>query len=147
MDFYDSTRPDLIPAGSYAALYYDGDFAASPEAMARLGPVRWITVTGDYEHCGLADFEQGNPVFSVPGALYTWVQGRITMGKRARVYCDLSNLPRVRNLLVGVDSYEVWLATLDGSKLSPGFTPGLWGVQYQGGESADYDVSCLYGAW
>jgi hypothetical protein len=147
MDFYDSVRPGLIPAGSYAALYYDGDFAAAPEATARLGPVRWITVTGDFLHCGIADFERGNPVFSVPGALRAWVQGRISMGKRARVYSDLANLPTVRSLLAGLDSYEVWLATLDGSKLSASFTPGLWGVQYDGGETAEFDTSVLYLAW
>lgn len=147
MDFYDSTRPGLIPARSYACLYYDGEFAAAPEAAERLGPVRWITVTGDFLHCGVADFERGNPVFSVRGSLRSWVQGRISMGKRARVYSDLANLPTVRDLLAGLDSYEVWVATLDGNKLSASYTPGLWGVQYDGGERAEFDTSTLYGSW
>jgi hypothetical protein len=146
MDFYDSTQPDLIPEDTYAALYYDGDYAATPEQAKRFAAVRWITILGDYANCGIADFEQGNPVYSQPGALRAFVQGRMNMGKRARVYSDLSNLPTVRSELDGLD-YLVWLATLDGNKLSPNYTPGLWGVQFAGGPTADYDTSILYGTW
>jgi hypothetical protein len=146
MDFYDSTQPDLIPEDTYAALYYDGDYAATPEEAKRFAAVRWITILGDYANCGIADFEQGNPVYSQPGALRAFVQGRMNMGKRARVYSDLSNLPTVRSELDGLD-YLVWLATLDGNKLSPNYTPGLWGVQFAGGPTADYDTSILYGTW
>jgi len=146
MDFYDSTQPDLIPEGTYACLYYDGDYAATAEQAKRFAAVRWITILGDYANCGIADFEQGNPVFSQPGALRAFVQGRMNMGKRARVYSDLSNLPAVRSELDGLD-YLVWLATLDGNQLSPNYTPGLWGVQYAGGPTAEYDTSILYGVW
>jgi hypothetical protein len=68
------------------------------------------------------------------------------MGKRARVYSDRSNLPAVRSELHGLE-YPVWLATLDGNKLSADYTPGLWGVQFAGGPTADYDTSVLYGTW
>ena len=68
------------------------------------------------------------------------------MGKRARVYSDLSNLPTVRSELDGLD-YLVWLATLDGNKLSANYTPGLWGVQFAGGPTAEYDTSILYCTW
>jgi hypothetical protein len=146
MDFYDSTQPELIPEGTHACLYYDGDYAATAEQAKRFSAVRWITVLGDYANCGIADFEQGNAVFSQPGALRAFVQGRIDMGKRARVYSDLSNLPTVRSELDGL-AYLVWLATLDGNKLSADYTPGLWGVQFAGGPTANYDTSVLYGTW
>ena len=67
MDFYGPTQPDLIPEGSYACLYYDGDYAATAEQAKRFAAVRWITMLGDYANCGIADFELGNPVFSQPG--------------------------------------------------------------------------------
>lgn len=147
MDFYDSTRPELIPDGKYACLYYDGDYAAHPDAVLRLGPVRWITVTGDFRTCGAADYERGNEVFSKPGALRAWVAGRTQqLGKRARVYCDRDNLTEVRAKLTGLD-WELWLATLDGNVLLPSYAPNLWAVQYAGGPDADYDTSVLYGAW
>ena len=68
------------------------------------------------------------------------------MGTRARVYCDRANLPKVRSVLEGLN-YLVWISTLDGDKLSPGYTPGLWGVQFAGGLTAEYDTSVLYGVW
>jgi hypothetical protein len=146
MDFYDSTQPEEIPAGSHACLYYDGDYAASPEQASRFAATRWITVLGDYRNCGIADFEAGNEVYSKPGALRAYVEGRKSMNVRARVYSDLSNLPTVRSELEGLE-YLVWLSTLDGNKLSPGYTPGLWGVQFAGGPTAAYDTSVLYGVW
>jgi hypothetical protein len=146
MDFYDSTRPELIPAHSHACLYYDGDYAATTAQAARFESVRWITVYGNYETCGIADFEPGNGVYDIPGALRGFVEGRLASGHRARVYCDRENLPRARAQLEGLD-YLVWLGTLDGDKLSAGATPGLWAVQYAGGEHADYDTSILYGTW
>lgn len=146
MDFYDSTQPNLIPAGSHACLYYDGDYAATAEEAKRFAAVRWITVLGDYKNCGAADYEAGNEVFSKPGALRAFVEGRISMGARARVYTDLANLAKVRAEMEGLE-YLVWLGTLDGRKLSADYTPGLWGVQYAGGVDADYDTSVLYGTW
>jgi hypothetical protein len=146
MDFYDSTEPAKIPAGSHACLYYDGEYAASEFLEVGFAAVRWITVTGDWEHCGIADFEKGNPVFSVDDALRTWVQGRLANGHRARVYCDRDNLPEVQEQLEGL-KWELWVATLDGDVLSADWAPNLWAVQYGGGEHAPYDKSILYGQW
>jgi len=146
MEFYDSTQPEKIPAGAHACLYTDGDYAATAEQAKRFAATRWITVLGDFRNAGIADYEAGNEVFSVPGTLRLWVAGRIGMGTRARVYCDRANLPKVRSELEGLD-YLVWLATLDGDKLSKDWTPGLWGVQFAGGMTADFDTSVLYGEW
>jgi hypothetical protein len=146
MEFYDSTDPGKIPAHSRACLYYDGVYAATTIQAARFEAVRWITVYGNYSDCGIADYEEHNPVYDLPGALRGFVEGRLASGHRARVYCNRANLPKVRAQLEGLD-YLVWLATLDGDKLSPGATPGLWAVQYAGGVDADYDTSILYGTW
>lgn len=146
MDFYDSTQPDLIPAGTAACLYYDGLYAATREQAKRFKAVRWITVLGDYLSCGIADFEAGNEVYDKAGALREYVQGRRDHGWRARVYCNRANLAKVRADLEGL-SYLVWIGTLDGNKLSPDWTAGLWAVQYAGGETASYDTSILYGVW
>jgi hypothetical protein len=144
--FYDSVAPAKIPIGTSACLYYDGDYAATQDDASRFQRVRWITVEGDYEHCGIADYEAGNEVFSEEGELEVWVKGRIAMGKRARVYCDRDNLPEVRELLGDLD-YLVWVSTLDGDPLTASWTEGLWAVQYRGGASAEFDTSVLYGEW
>jgi hypothetical protein len=146
MIVYDAVIPGNIPAGASACLYYDGDWPATQAEAARFAAVRWITVTGDYAHCGIADYEKGNAVFSQDGALRAWVTGRRSMGKRARVYCDRSNYPEVQELLVGT-VWELWVATLDGQVLTAAWAPNLWAVQYAGGQGAPFDVSVLYGTW
>lgn len=146
--FYDSVTPEQIPADAIAAcLYYDGDWKATPEEAQRFKHVRWITVTGDWQNCGIADFEEGNPVYDNADALRTYVAGRIGMNKRARVYTDRANLPTVRQRLEGL-SYLVWIGTLDGTMLEPDYTEGLWAVQFQGATvHGNYDTSILYKPW
>lgn len=147
MEFYDSVSPAKIMAGAHACLYHDGEFAATEADAERFAAVRWITVIGDWENCGIADYERGNPVFSVNDALRAWVEGRRRNHHRARVYCDRANLPEVRDQLEGLDGWELWAATLDGDVLSPDWAPNLWAVQYAGGPTANYDTSILYGEW
>ena len=147
MEFYDSVRPASIADGAHACLYHDGLYAVPDLAVAdRFAAVRWITVIGDYDNCGIADYEQGNPVFSVNDALRTWVQGRRDHDHRARVYCDRANLDEVRDQLEGLD-WELWVATLDGDVLSADWAPNLWAVQFAGGVGAPRDASILYGKW
>jgi hypothetical protein len=88
VDFYDSTRPGLIPAGSYACLYFDGLYKATAEDAARFHQVRWITVEGGAAaaaHTGCIDFEEGNPAFT-GSRLRDWAEARRAMNCRARVY-------------------------------------------------------------
>lgn len=143
-DFHDSARVGLIPGGD-AALYFDGRFAATAEQAKRFGRVRWITVIGDYRHCGIIDYEPGEADYS-PGRLRAFVQGRKDMNRRARVYCDRSDFPGAQEAVKGLP-VEWWISTLDGNKLSPHWTPGLWAVQYEGGMTAQFDTSVLYGQW
>jgi hypothetical protein len=146
--FYDSVSPLLIPGKSAACLYYDGLYRVGQPVpvniASRFSAIRWITVLGDYVNCGIADYEAGNEVYSIPGELRKWVQGRLAKGMRARVYCDRSNIESVREETAGLH-HEWWIATLDGNQLSKDYLPNMWGVQYLGNNR--YDESILYGAW
>lgn len=91
VQFYDSVKPWLIPSADAAALYYDGLYGTAGRGAAHLFRlVRWITVTGDALHCGIADYEVGNPVFSEAGILRGWAEYRISHNRRARVYVQRS---------------------------------------------------------
>jgi hypothetical protein len=145
-DFYDSTQPNLIPSGAkYVVAYYDGNYAWHDWEAKRFPHVRWITISDNWEECGIIDFEPGNPAYS-DALLERYVNGRTSRGKRARVYCDRNDLPRVQKVL-GRYRYELWISTLDGDKLHREYVHNLWGVQYYGGPQAPYDVSILYGEW
>lgn len=146
VEFYDAIKYWLIPDWSKAALYYDGEFACPVREASRLQMVRWITIGADYRHCGITDYEPGNPVFDQPGLLREFVAGRLGMRKRARVYCDRDNVPRAAAELEGLP-FEWWIATLDGDKLTPDYLPYLWAVQYQGGPNGTVDRSVLYRDW
>jgi hypothetical protein len=145
--FYDSTDPEKIPAGARACLYADGDFASGRADLGEFAGVKWITVLGN-QWAQIADFEQGNGVFANGDALRVWAGGMAHQGVEPIVYCDLANLSTVRARLAGFGRpYLLWLATLDGNRLGADYTPGLWAVQYEGGETAPYDTSVLYGTW
>jgi hypothetical protein len=150
MDIYDSTKVHLLPASAHVLVYVDGRYAVSPAdpALKRFAAVRWITVTGNWRDAGAADFERGNAIYAEPSALREWVQGRASINTRARVYHDRADTGLVRSRLFGLEAhYEHWIATLDGDKLSPGYLPNMWAVQYAGGVTANYDTSVLYGIW
>ena len=68
MNFYDSTRPKLIPAGAHACLYFDGKYAATKQDAKRFAAVRWITVLGNHRDCGVADYEAGNEIYAKAAA-------------------------------------------------------------------------------
>jgi len=149
-DIYDSTKPYLMPEKSNVMVYVDGRYAVNPAdpVLKRFAGVRWITVLGNYDDAGAADYEYGNHIYSQPGALRTWVQGRAARNMRARVYHNRSDTGKVLAELYGLEGrYENWVATLDGNKLSAGYLPHMWAVQYAGGVNAAYDTSILYGEW
>ena len=146
--FYDAARYENIPDHAYACVYADGIYACPPAQTVRFRATRWITVLGGADaakYAGILDYELGNEAFA-GDELREWVAARAAMKCRARVYCDRANLPAVRSKLEGLQ-YLVWIATLDGDRLSADWTPGLWGVQYAGGQTAEFDTSVLYGTW
>lgn len=146
--FYDSTQPGKLPH-ALVALYCDGDYAAGETGLGEFSGIKWITVLGN-QFAQIADFEPRNAVYENETALARWAGGMQHQGVTPIVYTDLGNLPLVRERLGPVNPhrpYWVWAATLDGNKLSADYTPGLWGVQFAGGPTANYDISVLYGEW
>src|SRR5262245_12057947 len=108
--FHDSVAPALIPAGGAAALYFDGLYGAAGQAAAhRFALRRWITIGADYVHCGIVDFEPGNPCFETPALLTSYLWGRAQGRHPARIYCDLSNVGRAQQHIAGAP-HLWWLA-------------------------------------
>ena len=164
-EFYDAATWTNIPEGSVAAVAFDGKFAVpKADADARFAKYRYITVLGNFTHCGIADFEAGDAVYSQAGALRGWALGRKSMGCLARVYCDRANLAKAMAEVDGVDNVRWWISTLqldngkqwtaaelvadiaarEELKLDPGL---IWAVQFEGGMTAPVDKNLLLGAW
>lgn len=150
IEFYDAAESANIPSGAHAALAADGIYAPMARQQAhRFAAVRWITVLGGADaaaYAGILDYETGNEAYT-PERLRAWAQQRRAMNCRARVYCNRSDFPAAQKAVEGLNNIEWWIATLDGDKLSPSWTPGMWGVQFDGGVTARYDISVLYGDW
>jgi hypothetical protein len=147
---YDSTRPALIPDSAMVVLYYgDGRYAWTGDDLKRFPAARRraITVLGD-PACNVADVENGDMrPGDVPNHLREWRHDH-PGGEPGTVYCNRSTLPTVQAVCekasIGPGDWNLWLATLDGSK--PRTVEGggrLVAVQYQGGLDADYDVSLV----
>jgi hypothetical protein len=157
--FFDSATEASITRGGYAALYLDGEFAATKEEAKAFEHVRWITVLGDPE-AGAGDYEPGNPLFDESGRLRKWAQERRAHGKRVRPYCDRADARKAAIELKGL-RHEWWISTLDGKRWTAKELAAdlaahwgvriaekdLWANQYQGGMHASEDVSDLYGTW
>ena len=142
---YDGTRPELIPAHAEGIMYYaDGDFAWTKEDLARFPKARRRAITVlNNPHANIADVEKGNMVPSdCPGFLAAW-RHEHARGLPGTIYCSRDTLAEVQAVCHGLE-YSVWLATLDGTiptSIKGGGT--LVAVQYEGGLTAEYDVSAL----
>ena len=89
------------------------------------------------------------------GVLRTWAQGRKRMDCLARVYCNRSSAEEALGQVAGMGNVRWWISTLDNN---PHWTAeelaadlrdnwhadiaaaDLWGVQYAGGMTADWDT-------
>jgi hypothetical protein len=160
--FYDAVTPASIPAGKDAVLYWDGDYAATPEQARRFAHVRWNSVLGGEDaarHTGCLDYEKYNASMDDPGRLVEWVDTRAQMNCLARVYVNLSTLKQAYAQVGRKTNVRWWLATLDGAPWSAATLvlvakrdygvsldeSTVWGVQYAGGLTAKYDESLLLG--
>lgn len=120
--FYDSTKPEHIPANATrAALYFDGIFAPDNKAQAhRFQDKRWITIHFDYRNCSIIDFEKGNPCFNEPTGLRIFAAGRRKMNMQARIYVDRADMRRAWDGL-GSEAQHVlwWIPTADDRDWTP----------------------------
>jgi hypothetical protein len=160
---FDSSRWGLIPHGSLAVLYLDGKYAAPQSAVRQFAGVRWNTVLGGdaaAAGAGMADFEPGNAIFYDGGRLLGWVGGRANRRLLATIYTNLANVGEAYNLAGHEPNVRWWLATLDGDHLTPEecaeltrehgapIPPGkFWGHQWDGGPTAKYDSTDLFGSF
>jgi hypothetical protein len=156
--FFDSATEGNITRGGYAALYLDGEFAATKEEAKAFEHVRWITVLGDPD-AGAGDYEPGNPLYE-PGRLRIWAAERHGRGKRVRVYCDRADAASAARAVAGIP-HQWWISTLDNRRWTAKelaadleahwrvkiAAKDLWANQYQGGMHATEDVSDLYQSW
>lgn len=161
IQFYDSVNVASIPPGAeYAALYCDGEYRPPPAAVRRFPHRRWITVTGDYPHAGIADFEPGNQVYEDPQGLRRWCARRLALGYSTPiVYADRADAQLAAGRLRGLGFYW-WIPTLDGrdwtaAELAADLALN-WGVTVPAGviwanqndsQPGLWDRSTLFGIW
>jgi hypothetical protein len=119
--FYDSATPADIPQGAtHAALYADGKYAVTNiRDVVRIPHRRFITVTGDHAHAGIADYEHGNPVYDVPGKLREWASRRLALDLVPPVvYVDRADL-HLALAQMGQLPHYYWIPTLDNHEWTP----------------------------
>lgn len=158
MDFYDAADFNDIPDGAHACVYADGGFFCPPAQTARFAATRYITVLGGTDaanYAGCLDWEKGNAAFTGT-ELGDWVLGRKEMGKLARIYVDLANLPAAHEDVGDLGNVRWWLARW-GEKLTAQQLAGaagdlikpdtIWAQQYEGDTTGGVDLSVLLSAW
>ena len=112
---YDSANPLGIPSTAKAVMPYgDGRFAWSHERFPN-ARYRYYTVTGDARYGSIVDFEPG--LVHDRDSLINFVDARNHLHGDAAVYCDRFDFENyVAGYLEG-RSYDLVIATLDGTKL------------------------------
>jgi hypothetical protein len=141
--FYDATEPANVPSGVHAAVYINGRYAWPEEEIRRMSRIFRISVNPDPKWAEFArciDVEQGD-AWPVSAAI-PFLAARWRRNGDATAYCNRSTLPTLQALVERAGIRVLyWVATLDGTMS----VPGAWAVQYQGGMTAPYDLSILYG--
>lgn len=143
---YDSLRPDQIPKDAPAVFPYgdgDGAWARTWFPKARY---RYITRQGD-PHLDICDFEPGCvwPVSSVVG----WAHARRALHRPdLTVYTDRANFDLVYDAMRAAGlSWHLWLATLDGTKVTEWQGMHVRACQYETEPEGRFDVSEVYDEW
>lgn len=147
----DSVTPLAIPLSGtqIAAGYDDGTFNDVAALRARFPHIAnvLIDVNGGLPRAHVRDWETGDK----GGSLANWVaqHNQATGVRDAVVYCNRSTIAEVRSLtgshVLGKD-YFLWVATLDGSIITPSQQPGLLACQDKGSQQvhANYDESVVW---
>lgn len=151
--FYDSASPGSIPSGVYAAVYING-FAWPESEVRRMSKVIRVSVQRQSyyaKHARCIDVESGA---AMAEDVVPFLHVRLQHGYHdCTAYVNRSNIMDVHERVkrererIGNDHFTAryWLATLDGSQPTEYEGLRLWAVQYQGGMTAAYDRSVLYG--
>lgn len=141
-----------IPAGAfkYAAGYLNGDFITPESQLDRFDGIIEIAVfAGDPTQARFARCLDVERFDANPSDAPAFIMERQRAGFHdATIYCNRDTFPIVQKACAGF-SYRLWLATLDGTKLSEFMGHPVWACQYEtvseNGISL-YDVSEVFGA-
>jgi hypothetical protein len=144
---YDSTNPNDIPAGVWAAGYVDGIYAWDAAGWARFPGAKRIAVFGQTNDGDCLDVERGD---ATPSEAPQWVQWRRAAGVPVPwVYVNRSNRSTVEAALAAAgvmsDQVALWVATLDGTQTVPAGPYVVAAVQYAGSGTSGghYDLSVV----
>jgi len=137
---YDSVTPSSIPAGEAAAVYANGNYAASASQANGHGRVLWIDVNGSNPSANVLDVEPGD---ATPAGAAVWVQQRLSSHPKevAIVYTMRSQWQAVKDNVAHLPGWmqskvRYWIADPTGV---PHVVPGSSATQWYWG--AHYDIT------
>jgi hypothetical protein len=137
---YDSVTPGSIPSSQPAAVYADGNYAASASQMSGHHSVLWIDANGSDPNANVLDVEPGD---ATPAGAAQWVQAHLKAQPNsvAIIYTMRSDWSAVQDAVGGLPSSEqshvrYWIADPTGvAHVVPGSSATQW---YWG---SSYDIS------
>jgi len=134
---YDSVTPGNIPVHQTAAVYANGNYAASGAQVAGRGHVLWIDTNGSDPHADALDVEPGD---ATPAGAAAWVHAKLSSDHQsvAIVYTMISQWQAVKDNVSGLphwmqDKVRYWIADPTGvDHVLPGAnaTQWYWGKNY-----------------
>lgn len=135
---YDAVNPSALPAGSHAAVYSDGAYAATPGQVAGHPGTLWIDTNTSNPHANVLDVEPGD---ATPQQAAGWVQQKLAHNpdQTAILYTMKSEWgatqDAVKTLPQNMQSHvKWWIADPTGS---PHIVPGSSATQWYWGPNYD----------
>lgn len=135
---YDSVKPEKLPHGKAAAVYANGNYAASSSQMRGRGSVLWIDTNGSDPRADVLDVEPGD---ATPYGAAQWVQHRLSAQPQsvAIVYTMRSQWQAVKDNVAHLPGWmqskvRYWIADPTGV---PHVVPGSNATQWYWGNSFD----------
>jgi hypothetical protein len=128
---YDSVTPGNIPVHQTAAVYANGNYAASGAQVAGRGHVLWIDTNGSDPHADALDVEPGD---ATPAGAAAWVHAKLSSDHQsvAIVYTMISQWQAVKDNVSGLphwmqDKVRYWIADPTGvDHVLPGANATQW---------------------
>jgi hypothetical protein len=140
---YDSVSPSTIPTGHNAAVYANGNYAASAGQMSSgYHSVLWIDTNGSDPAANVLDVEPGD---ATPAGAAQWARERLSKYPHsvAIVYTMLDDWQQVKSDIAGLPAsmrsqVQYWIADPTGS---PHIVPGSSATQYDWGTNYDLTMA------